>query len=65
MWPNICSTHQWKDRRKAKQKSSKNINTRRNISLAGKKHGGDVCGCKISQKVEGHDRLSLCNRHDN
>ena len=65
MWPNICNTHQWEDRRKTKQKSSKNINTRRNISLAGKKHGGDVCGCKRSQTVEGHDRLYLCNRHDN
>ena len=28
-------------------------------SLAGKKHCGDVCGCKRSQKVEGHDRLRL------
>ena len=28
-------------------------------SLAGKKHCGDVCGCKRSRKVEGHDRLRL------
>ena len=34
-------------------------NTRRYSSLAGKKHCGDVCGCKRSQKVEGHDRLRL------
>ena len=27
--------------------------------LAGKKHCGDVCGCKRSRKVEGHDRLRL------
>ena len=48
-----------KDRRKKKQRSSKNKNTRRNSSLAGKKHCGDVCGCKRSQKVEGRDRLRL------
>ena len=48
-----------KDRRKKKQRSSKNKNTRRYSSLAGKKHCGNVCGCKISQKVEGHDRLRL------
>ena len=46
-----------KERRKKKQRSSKNINTRRYSSLAGKKHCGDVCGCKRSRKVEGHDRL--------
>ena len=46
-----------KDRRKKKQRSSKNKNTRRYSSLAGKKHCGYVCGCKRSQKVEGHDRL--------
>ena len=46
-----------KDRRKKKQRSSKNKNSRRYSSLAGKKHCGDVCGCKISHKVEGHDRL--------
>ena len=34
-------------------------NTRRYSSLAGKKHCGDVCGCKRSQKGEGHDRLRL------
>ena len=34
-------------------------NTRRYSSLAGKKHCGDVCGCKRSRKVEGHDRLRL------
>ena len=34
-------------------------NTRRYGSLAGKKHCGDVCGCKRSRKVEGHDRLRL------
>ena len=33
-----------KDRRKKKQRSSKNKNTRRYSSLAGKKHCGDVCG---------------------
>ena len=27
--------------------------------LAGKKHCGDVCGCKRSRKVEGRDRLRL------
>ena len=48
-----------KDRRKKKQMSSKNKNTRRYSSLAGKKHCRDVCGCKRSQKVEGHDRLRL------
>ena len=48
-----------KDRRKNKQRSSKNKNTRRYSSLAGKKHCGDVCGCKRSRKVEGHDRLRL------
>ena len=48
-----------KDRRKTKQRSSKNKNTRRYSSLAGKKHCGDVCGCKRSRKVEGHDRLRL------
>ena len=48
-----------KDRRKKKQRSSKNKNTRRYSSLAGKKHCGDVCGCKRSQNVEGHDRLRL------
>ena len=48
-----------KDRRKKKQRSSKNKNTRRYSSLAGKKHCGDVCGCKRSRKVEGHDRLRL------
>ena len=48
-----------KDRRKKKQRSSKNKNTRRYSSLAGKKHCGDVCRCKRSQKVEGHDRLRL------
>ena len=48
-----------KDRRKKKQRSSKNKNTRRYSSMAGKKHCGDVCGCKRSQKVEGHDRLRL------
>ena len=48
-----------KDRRKNKQRSSKNKNTRRYSSLAGKKHCGDICGCKRSQKVEGHDRLRL------
>ena len=36
-----------KIRRKKKQRSS------------GKKHCGDVCGCKRSQKVESHDRLRL------
>ena len=35
------------------------IKKRRYSSLAGKKHCGDVCGCKRSQKVEGHDRLRL------
>ena len=34
-------------------------NTRRYSSLAWKKHCGDVCGCKRSRKVEGHDRLRL------
>ena len=48
-----------KDRRKKKQRSSKNKNTRRYSSMAGKKHCGDVCGSKRSQKVEGHDRLRL------
>ena len=48
-----------KDRRKRKQRSSKNKNTRRYSSLAGKKHCGDVCGCKRSRKVEGLDRLRL------
>ena len=48
-----------KDRRKKKQRSSTNKNTRRYSSLAGKKHCGDVCGCKRSRKVEGHDRLRL------
>ena len=48
-----------KDRRKKKQRSSKNKNTRRYSNLAGKKLRGDVCGCKRSQKVEGHDRLRL------
>ena len=48
-----------KDRRKKKQRSLKNKNTRRYSSLAGKKHCGDVCGCKRSRKVEGHDRLRL------
>ena len=48
-----------KDRRKKKQRSSKNKNTRLYSSLAGKKPCGDVCGCKRSQKVEGHDRLRL------
>ena len=48
-----------KDRRKKKQRSSKNKNTGRYSSLAGKKHCGDVCGCKRSRKVEGHDRLRL------
>ena len=49
-----------KDRRKKKQRSSKNKkNTRRFSSLAGKKHCGDVCGCKRSRKVEGHDRQRL------
>ena len=48
-----------KDRRKKKQRSSKNKNTRRYSSLAGKKHCGDVCGCKRSRKVEGLDRLRL------
>ena len=48
-----------KDRRKKKQRMSTNKNTRRYSSLAWKKHCGDVCGCKISQKVEGHDRLRL------
>ena len=48
-----------KDRRKKKQRSSKNKNTRQYSSLAGKKHCGDVCGCKRSQKVESHDRLRL------
>ena len=48
-----------KDRRKKKQRSSKNKNTRWYSSLAGKKHCGDVCGCKRSQKMEGHDRLRL------
>ena len=48
-----------KDRRKKKLRSSKNKNTRRYSSLAGKKHCGDVCGCKRSRKVEGHDRLRL------
>ena len=48
-----------KDRKKKKQRSSKNKNTRRYSSLAGKKHCGDVCGCKRSRKVEGHDRLRL------
>ena len=48
-----------KDRRKKKQRSSKNKNTRWYSSLAGKKHCGDVCGCKRSRKVEGHDRLHL------
>ena len=48
-----------KDRRKKKQRSSKNKNTRRYSSLAGKKHCGDICGCKRSRKVEGHDRLRL------
>ena len=48
-----------KDRRKKKQRSSKNINTRRYSSRAGKKHCGDVCGCKSSRKGEGHDRQRL------
>ena len=48
-----------KNRRKTKQRSSKNKNTRRYSSLAGKKHCGDVCGCKRSRKVEVHDRLRL------
>ena len=48
-----------KDRRKKKQRSSKNKNTRRYSSLAGMKHRGDVCGCKRSRKVEGHGRLRL------
>ena len=50
-----------KDRRKKKQRSSKNKNTRRysTSSLAGKKHCGDVCGCKRSQNVESQDRLRL------
>ena len=48
-----------KDRRKKRQRSSKNKNTIRYSSLAGKKHCGDVCGCKRSRKVEGHDRLRL------
>ena len=48
-----------KDRRKKKQRSSTNKNTRWYSSLAGKKHCGDVCGCKISQQVERHDRLRL------
>ena len=48
-----------KDRRKNKQRSSTNKNTRRYSIMAGKKHCGDVCGCKRSQKVEGHDRLRL------
>ena len=48
-----------KDRRKKKQRSSKNTTTRRHSSLAGRKHCGDVCGCKGSQKAEGHDRLRL------
>ena len=48
-----------KDRRKKKQRSSKNKNTRRYSRMAGKKQCGDVCGCKRSQEVEGHDRLRL------
>ena len=48
-----------KYRRKKKQRSSKNKNTRQYSSLAGKKHCGDVCGCKRSRKVEGQDRLRL------
>ena len=48
-----------KDRSKNKQSSSKISKTRRYSSLAGKKHCGDVCGCKSSRKVEGHDRLRL------
>ena len=48
-----------KDRREKKQRSSHNTNTRRYSRMAGKKHCGDVCGCKRSQKVEGHDRLRL------
>ena len=44
---------------KKKQRSSKNKNTRRYSSLAGKKRCGDVCGCKRSRKVKGHDRLRL------
>ena len=48
-----------KNRKKKKQRSSKNKNTRPYSTLAGKKHCGDVCGCKRSQKVEGHDRLRL------
>ena len=46
-----------KDRRKKKQRSSMNKNTRRYSSLAGKKHCGDVCGCKRSRKVEGQKIL--------
>ena len=41
------------------QRSSKNKNTSRYSNLAGKKYCGDVCGCKRSRKVEGHDRLRL------
>ena len=48
-----------KDRRKKKQRSSKNKITRQYSGLAGKKHCGDVCGCKRSRKVEGHDHLRL------
>ena len=48
-----------KDRRKKNQRSSKNKNTKRYSSLAGKKQCGDVCGCKRSRKVEGHERLRL------
>ena len=40
------------------------IKIRRYSSLAGKKHCGDVCGCKRSQKVEGHVSYA-CNRHGN
>ena len=41
------------------RKLMSNQNTRRYSSPAGKKHCGDVYGCKRSRKVECHDRLSL------
>ena len=46
-----------KDRRKRSRVRQRIKNTRRCSSLAGKNHCGYVCGCKRSQKVEGHDRL--------
>ena len=51
-----------RDRRKKKQRSSKNKNTRRYSSLAGNKHCGDVCGCKRSRKWKVMIAYA-CNRH--